>query len=343
MVGIKDVARQAGVSVGTVSNVINRPEMVAEATRHRVHAAIERLGYVRSESARQLRAGRSRIISLLVLDMANPFFVDVASGAERAAREAGLGVMVCNSAQSPDEEADYLALFAEHRVRGVLVTPADAAGQNLRNFRRHDIPYVFVDREMPDDQGCSVSVDDVEGGALAGRHLIAQGHRALVYVSGPMQLPQCQDRHKGVLAALAEAGMEPEALAHIEAERLDVAAGRDAGARLLGMSPRPTAVFCANDLLALGVLQALFAAGVSVPHDVALVGYDDIEFASAAAVPLTSVRQPAFRMGRTAAELLIEETGEDADAHRHRRIVLQPELVVRDSTLAAAGRHGRGA
>ncbi|MET8011820.1 LacI family DNA-binding transcriptional regulator [Streptomyces sp. NPDC005271] len=335
MVGIKDVARQAGVSVGTVSNVINRPEMVAEGTRDRVQAAIERLGYVRSESARQLRAGRSRIISLLVLDMANPFFVDVASGAERAAREVDLGVIVCNSAQSVEEEAAYLALFAEHRVRGVLVTPADADGANLRNFRRHDIPFVFVDREVPSEEGCSVSVDDVEGGALAGRHLLAQGHRSLVYVSGPMQLPQCQDRRAGVLAALAEEGLPPEALLHIEAKRLDVASGRGAGARLLGMSPRPTAVFCANDLLALGVLQALFAAGVSVPGDVALVGYDDIEFAAAAAVPLTSVRQPAFRMGRTAAELLIEETGEEAEGHQHRRIVFRPELVVRDSSFVA--------
>ncbi|MGO4429876.1 substrate-binding domain-containing protein, partial [Streptomyces sp. MCAF7] len=137
-----------------------------------------------------------------VLDMANPFFVDVASGAERAAREAGLGVMVCNSAQSPDEEADYLSLFAEHRVRGVLVTPADATGRNLLGFRRHDIPYVFVDREMPEAEGCSVSVDDIEGGALAGRHLLAQGHRALVYISGPMQLPQCQDRRKGLLGPM---------------------------------------------------------------------------------------------------------------------------------------------
>ncbi len=336
MVGIKDVARQAGVSVGTVSNVINRPDLVAEGTRDRVQAVIERLGYVRSESARQLRAGRSRIISLLVLDMANPFFVDVASGAERAAREAGLGVMVCNSAQSSDEEADYLSLFAEHRVRGVLVTPADADGVNLRDFRRHDIPFVHVDREVPAAEGCSVSVDDVEGGALAGRHLLSRGHRGMVYVSGSMRLPQCQDRLTGALAALAEHGLPPGALRHIETGRLDVAAGREAGARLLAMSPRPTAVFCANDLLALGVLQALFAAGVSVPGEVALVGYDDIEFAAAAAVPLTSVRQPAFRMGRTAADLLIEETGEDAADHRHRRIVLQPELVVRDSTSRTA-------
>ncbi|GDY58314.1 hypothetical protein SVIO_089370 [Streptomyces violaceusniger] len=237
MVGIKDVARQAGVSVGTVSNVINRPEMVAEATRDRVQAVIERLGYVRQESARQLRAGRSRIIALLVLDMANPFFVDVARGAERAAREAGLGVMVCNSAQSPEEEADYLGLFAEHRVRGVLVTPADVTGANLEGFRRHDIPFVFVDREVPSADGCSVSVDDIEGGALAGRHLIAQGHRSVVYVSGPMLLPQCQDRRTGLLNAFAEEGLPEESMVHIEAERLDVASGRDAGPGCWG-SPR---------------------------------------------------------------------------------------------------------
>ncbi|MBT2401995.1 LacI family DNA-binding transcriptional regulator [Streptomyces sp. ISL-100] len=333
-VGIKDVARLAGVSVGTVSNVINRPESVTEETRARVLATIDQLGYVRSESARQLRAGRSRIISLLVLDMANPFFVDVAAGAERSARAAGLGVMLCNSGQSAAEESEYLGLFSEQRVRGVLITPVDPTGRNLRSFKRHGIPYVLVDRVAPTTEGCSVSVDDVTGGALAVRHLIAEGHTEIAYVSGPLHLGQCQDRRAGALQALAEAGLPADRLRLIEAERLDVAAGRDSGARLLGMSSRPTAVFCANDLLALGVLQVLYGAGVSVPDDIALVGYDDIEFAAAAAVPLTSVRQPAFQMGRMATDLLIEETGDAADTHQHQRIVLQPELVVRDSSLS---------
>ncbi|MFI6697399.1 LacI family DNA-binding transcriptional regulator [Streptomyces sp. NPDC050509] len=333
-VGIKDVAGAAGVSVGTVSNVINRPESVTEETRRRVLSAIERLGYVRSESARQLRAGRSRILAMLVLDMANPFFVDVASGAERSARAAGLGVMLCNSAESPAEEATYLTLFSEQQVRGVLVTPADLSGRNLDAFRRHRIPFVLVDRIVPSADGCSVSVDDVSGGALAVRHLLRGGCRDIVYVSGPMHLAQCRNRREGALLALAEAGLPPGALRHVEAARLDVAEGRDAGARLLGMDPRPGAVFCANDLLALGVLQTLYHAGVRVPEDIALVGYDDIEFASAAAVPLTSVRQPAVQLGGAAADLLIEETGDAAAAHTHRRIVLQPELVVRASTLA---------
>ncbi|MGW3407520.1 LacI family DNA-binding transcriptional regulator, partial [Streptomyces zhihengii] len=307
-VSMKDVARAAGVSVGTVSNVVNRPDTVTAETRTRVQGVIRRLGYVRSESARQLRAGRSRIMGMLVLDMGNPFFVDVARGAERAARRAGLGVMVCNSAQDPSEEAEYLSLFAEQRVRGVLITPADATGRTLQAFRRHDIPFVLVDRVAEDAAESSVSVDDVAGGAMAVRHLIRTGHRSIAYVSGPAGLRQVQDRRTGALQAFAEAGLGTDRLHELPAERLDVVAGRDAGARLLGLADRPTAVFCANDLLALGVLQTMVGVGVRVPEDIAIVGYDDIEFAAAAAVPLTSVRQPAVSMGAMAAELLLEET-----------------------------------
>jgi len=338
MAGIKDVARQAGVSVGTVSNVINRPDLVSAETRAKVQAAIDLLGFVRSESARQLRAGRSRIVAMLVLDLGNPFFVQVARGAEREARAAGLGVMLCNSAEDPGEEAEYLSLFAEQRVRGVLVTPADPTGANLADFRRRAIPYVLVDRVGPVADSCSVSVDDVAGARLAVGHLVDIGHRAVAYVSGPMHLAQCRDRRTGSLAALAERGIPEDALTHIEAARLDVESGRQAGARLLALSRRPSAVFCANDLLALGVLQAVYAAGVAVPEELALVGYDDIEFAAAAAVPLTSVRQPAEKMGRKAAQLLLEETGDQAADHVHQRVVLEPELVVRQSTVAGTAR-----
>ncbi|MFF2324709.1 MULTISPECIES: LacI family DNA-binding transcriptional regulator [unclassified Streptomyces] len=330
--GIKDVAREAGVSVGTVSHVLNRPERVSDRTRHHVQQVIARLGYVRSEFARQVRAGRSRIVSVLVLDMGNPFFVEVVRGAERTARDAGMGVMVCNSGQSVQEEADYLALFAEQRVRGALITPADSSGRTLREFRRFGIPFVVVDRVAGNEEGCSVAVDNVAGGALAIRHLTSVGHRRIAFVSGPEHLKQVQDRRSGALAALAAAGLSPEALHELPTDRLDVAAGRDAGARLLGLARRPTAVFCVNDLLALGVLQTLYTAGVRVPDDIAIVGYDDIEFAAAAAVPLTSVRQPAYAIGTIAADLLLRETGEQADEHRHEHVVLQPELVVRQSS-----------
>jgi LacI family transcriptional regulator len=337
IVGIKDVAQHAGVSVGTVSNVINRPDLVAPETRERVRAAIEQLGYVRSEAARSLRSGQSRIIGQLVLDMANPFFAEVALGAARAASEAGLRVMLCNSANDPAEEKAYLSLFAEQRVRGVLLTPADATEANLDVLKRHQIPYVLVDRVT--SQGCSVSVDDVAGGRLGVAHLTGTGHRRIAYVSGPMSLAQCRDRRTGALRAITAHGLPEDSLVHIEADRMDVAAGRDAGRRLLKLSRVPTAVFCANDLLALGVLQALYAAGVSVPGEMAIVGYDDIEFAAAAAVPLTSVRQPSTEMGRIAAELLVSEVTAGPASHRHRRVVLEPELVVRESTAGEAAGH----
>lgn len=333
MVGIKDVAERAGVSIATVSNVVNRPEVVSEATRTRVRSAIEELGYVRDESARQLRAGRSRILALLVLDLGNPFFVDITRGAEEAAHAHGLKVINCNSGQRAEVERSYLAMLAEQRVRGVLLSPVDASDEALAAFSRAGTPYVLVDRKVPRRRASSVSVDDVAGGALAMRHLLETGHTRVAFVNGPAILSQCRDREAGARSALAEAGGTggTASLSVLEVERLDVASGRDAGARLLGISPRPTAVFCANDLLALGVLQAMVGAGVRVPADMAIVGYDDNEFAAAAAVPLTSVRQPARRIGRTAAELLIAETGDDPP-DGHRAVVFTPELVVRRSS-----------
>jgi LacI family transcriptional regulator len=218
-------------------------------------------------------------------------------------------------------------MFAEQRVRGVLLSPVATSGEALRTFRRTGTPYVFVDRKAPASEASSVSVDDVAGGELGGRHLLETGHRRIAFVNGPAILTQCRDREQGLRTALAGSAAE---LTVLEAIGLDVTSGRDAGARLLGMSPRPTAVFCANDLLALGVLQAMVGAGVRVPEEMAIVGYDDIEFAGAAAVPLTSVRQPARRLGRTAAELLLAETS-DTKPERQ-AVVFTPELVVREST-----------
>ncbi|MFF3663809.1 LacI family DNA-binding transcriptional regulator [Streptomyces olivochromogenes] len=333
--GIKDVAKEAGVSLGTVSNVLNRPGIVAPSTRARVEAAIDRLDFVPSESARQLRGRHSRLMAVLVLDLANPFFVALAQGAEQAAREADLGVMVCDSAQSPAEEARYLALFGEQRVRGALLTPADETGRTVAALRRQGLPFVLVDQGAGQADVCSVSVDDVAGGHLAMRHLIETGHRSIAYVSGPGRLQQIKDRRAGALKAMSEAGLPATALYEVPCDQLTVAAGRDAGSRLLGLAQRPTAVFCANDLLALGILQALYEAGLRVPDDMALVGYDDIEFAASAAVPLTSVRQPAGSMGEQAARLLIAETAPQSTLHRHEHVVLRPELVVRRSTVGA--------
>ncbi|MGC4808690.1 LacI family DNA-binding transcriptional regulator [Micromonospora sp. DT233] len=330
---IKEVARHAGVSLGTVSNVLNRPDTVAPATRQRVLDAITTLGYVRNDSARQLRAGHSRTVAIVVLDVANPFFTDVVRGAEQVIEAADAMLVVCNSGEDGARERRHLELLEEQRVRGVLITPVGHGPQpNLDKLVDRGIPVVLVDRGAGKTNRCSVAVDDVLGGRLAMDHLLDQGHHRVAYVGGPPALAQVADRHAGAAAALADRGGDAELRVAVTGS-LTVAAGRRAAQELLE-SParrRPTAVFCANDLIALGVLQELTARGLRVPDDVAVVGYDDIEFAGAAAVPLSSVRQPRDQLGRTAAQLLLEEA-EAGAVHRHRHVVFQPELVVRRSS-----------
>jgi len=332
-VSIRDVAELAGVSVGTVSNVLNRPDLVSPATRDRVQAAIADLGFIRNESARQLRAGQSRTLGLVVLDVANPFFTDVARGVEDTASAAGLAVILCNSDEKSSKEDAYLELLEEQRVKGILITPADGISTRLEHLRRRGTAVVLLDRRSTRRDQCSVSVDDALGGDLAVSHLIDYGHRRVAFVGGPLGISQVADRLRGAKAAMERAGTGVDDLTVLMTTGLNVSAGRSAASELnaLPRGSRPTAVFCANDLLALGVLQELTRQSVRVPQDVAIVGYDDIDFAAAAAVPLSSVSQPRHQLGRTAAELLIEETTQGS-RHRHQQVVFQPELVVRESS-----------
>ncbi len=331
---VKDVAAAAGVSLGTVSNVLNRPERVSAPTRARVEQAMAQLGFVRNESARQLRAGTSRTLAYVMLDAGNPFFTDVAQGIELAAEKAGLTLVFCNSGQRAAREAAHLGMLRQQRVQGVLVTPVDPESPMLDEIRAHGTPVVIVDRRRDDASFCSVAVDDLLGGRLAIEHLVDRGHRRVAFVGGPLSLGQVRDRLDGARTAWAAAGLPAEDLVVIDTDSLDVAAGRHAGERLAGVPARrrPTAAFCANDLTALGLLQQAIGTGTAVPDQLAIVGYDDIEFAAAAAVPLTSVRQPRRELGRAAAELLLDEaTNPD---HEHRQVTFTPELVARRSTRA---------
>jgi len=333
LVSIRDVASHAGVSVGTVSNVLNRPDIVANATRARVLAAISALGFVPNDAARQLRRGRGRTLGLVVLDVANPFFTDVAKGVEDTTGAAGMAVIFCNSDGDLTKENAYLDLLEEQRVQGVLITPIDDASERLHRLRDRGVRVVLLDRRSREVDLCSVSVDDRLGGELAMRHLVESGHRRIAFVGGPHRLEQVRDRYDGAVQALREAGLGEANLRRYDTPALTVAAGRDAAARVLGQpkSSRATAIFCANDLLALGVLQVLTRQQVRVPDDIALVGYDDIDFAAAAAVPLSSVRQPRQRLGQTAAGLLLDEAN-SPETHRHQQVVFEPELVVRESS-----------
>lgn len=331
-ISVRDVATAAGVSLGTVSNVLNRPDRVAHETAERVRAAIERLGYVRNDAARQLRAGRSRSVGLLVRDVRNPFFTDIARGAEDAAADVGLTVMLGNSSESPERESSYLDLFEEQRVLGILTSPVSEDLPRLIRLHDRGTPVVLVDREASEGRLSSVAVDDVAGGYLAIAHLADVGRQRIMFVGGPVDIRQVADRLAGARQAAAE--RRDVSLQYVATESLTVLSGRAAGERIRELPARelPDAIFAANDLVAVGVLQALtMMGGMKVPDDLALIGYDDIDFAAAAVVPLSSVRQPSTLLGRTAMELLLRET-EAGEAFEPEQIVFQPELVVREST-----------
>ena len=331
VVRVKDVAALAGVSAGTVSNVLNKPDRVSPEIVTRVHEAIDKLGYVRNGAARQLRAGSSRSIGLVVLDVGNPFFGELIRGAEDKAVAAGLTVLVTDSRDNPDRERTQVELFEEQRVRGVLLSPVGDAWPTVERLRSRGIPVVLVDRALSDTSVSSVAVNDVAGGCLAVEHLIARGRRHLAFVGGPMNIRQVTDRLEGARTVVSESG--GVRLEVLETAELSVLAGRDIGRRLVARdaAERPDAVFAANDLLAFGVLQGLVTGGVTVPDEIMLVGYDDIDFAQAAIVPLTSVRQPARLIGETGIDLLLAEASGRA-VGVPRQVVYQPTLVERAST-----------
>jgi LacI family transcriptional regulator len=332
-VSVRDVAQRAGVSVGTVSNVMNRPDKVSPATVETVQRAIAELGFVRNDAARQLRAGRSRAVGLVILDVGNPFFTELARGAEDQAARAGFSIILGNSDEKADREATYLDLFEEQRMHGVLISPFGDITARLRRLRDRGIPAVLVDRTTQDESFSSVSVDDIAGGQQAVDHLIDIGRRRIAFVGGPMQIRQVSDRLEGSRRSVAaHPGVSLEI---IETAALTVHEGHLVGERILdrARADRPDAIFAANDLIAVGLLQALYMQGaVVVPDEIALIGYDDISFASGSVVPLSSIRQPSALIGATAVDILLAEA--DDPSRQAVQVVFQPELVVRESTRA---------
>jgi LacI family transcriptional regulator len=333
---MKDVASVAGVSVGTVSNVLNSPEIVAPATRQRVLDAIERLGWVPSEAARQLRSGRNRSIGMIVMDIGNPFFADILNGVEDSLHARSYSVHLGNSALDPSKELNHILLFEQQRIGGLLLAPTSGLPSQIEKTRMRGIPVVLVDRIADGDGYCAVAVDDLAGGAMAANHLIDRGHRHIAFVGGPPGLAQVRDRRTGAeRAMLSRQGPGMRFTVH-ETERLDVTSGVKA-AQEIGSIPRderPTAVFTANDMVAIGVLQGFVMQGLVVPDDIAIMGYDDIAFAEASAVPLSSVRQPRWDIGAKATELLFDEiaAAESEQPHQHRQVRFTPSVVPRRST-----------
>jgi LacI family transcriptional regulator len=301
---------------------------VAEATRARVRTAIEELGFVRNESARRLRQGHSRTLGVVVEDVANPYFTDVAKGAEAAMNDDGFDAVLCTSDGLAGKEQRCLEFLEEQRVSGVLITPVDLRPDRIARLRARGMAVVLLDRRDSTADACSARVDHAAGGGIAVNHLLELGHMELALITAEAEPEPCRERRTGAQRVVRQIG--GASMVTLYQPTLTATAGQHAAHRLLDLTPAPSAVFCANDLLAIGVVNELMRLGVKVPAEMAVIGYDDIELAATAAVPLTTVRQPRHALGWAAAEMAIAETT-DGDGHDHQHMVLTPDLVIRES------------
>jgi len=331
-VSIADVAREAGVSLGTVSNVLNHPDVVAAATRRRVLDVIDELGFMPNSAARQLRSGSALAVGVIVMDLRNPFYTGVAYGIGDRLNQASYALLIASSDNDPVRESRQLKAFASHGVAGVIIVPTRHGDQaTLRALVDDGTAVVLLESPVPGLDLPCVRSDNVFGGRLAGDHLLGLGATKLVMFNGPHSIRQCRERARGAKDAIRAAGLDPDKVFHeVTVPSLDTAGGDAAAQQWLAKhdGKTPDALFCVNDLVAIGAQRAFRSFGDYNPADCRIVGYDDIDYATELVTPLTSIRQPTYQMGYHAAELLLAGGG-TSDTEP----TLLPELVVRASTM----------
>jgi DNA-binding LacI/PurR family transcriptional regulator len=328
---MKDVARLAGVSVQTVSVAINHPTRIAPETRERILAAIDELGYQPLAVARSLRTGSTHTIALVVSDITNPFFAKMADAVEDHAHEAGYNLILYNTHADPEREQGYLHMAAQRWVDGVLFVTTTDTMNGLDALGAAGIPFLAIDRIPDGYDGPWVILDNKKTGAIAGEHLLDLGHRCLAHISGPLDLRLSRERLESFEAAIRARGLEP--LPHAAGDSTwSCASGYQAMRLLLEAGPRPTAVFAANDRLAIGATRAMAEVGLRVPEDVSIVGVDDIESAAYQSPPLTTVRQSLPEVATLGTKILLDLLRGEESVRT--QVVFEPELVVRGSTAA---------
>jgi LacI family transcriptional regulator, galactose operon repressor len=333
-VTIRDVARRAGVSPMTVSRVINDSTLVSAETRRRVEDAIEDLGYVPSRLARGLSAKRTGTLAVIVPDVGNPFFTLIVRGAEDVARRAGYRVILCDTRADLTVEREVIEEMLAHRVEGILIAPvSDRSRDHLRRLSAFNVPFVLVDRTVRGIDADAVLGDSAEGAQRLVEHLLSLGHRRIGMIVESDDVSTARDRRIGYEAALQTAGIPAEQELVVRAS-VDPDGGHDGMRRLLTLDEPPTAVFTVNNLVAVGAIEAVRSAGLDVPDDVALVCFDDIEYASRLNPFLTVMEQPAETFGTLSTQLLLERI-ENRAPDRPRVVVLPAQFVVRRSSGAA--------
>jgi len=330
MVTIKDIARAAGVSHSTVSRALAGDLRISEATRKRIYRIAQDLGYVRNEVARALTRGALKAIGLVIPDIRNPFLAEIARGISEVTDRKGYGLVVYNTDRKEEKELVAIQLFRSMRIAGLILASIGINPPYVEQLRELNIPYVLVSRLCPSlEEASYVIIDDKEGARIATEHLVKLGHRRIAFVGGSPSLQNTQDRLAGYREVLKRYNL-PENPDWILLNGSDQEAGRKATQEVLKTSPRPTAIFAENDLVALGVIEVADRAGMKIPEDLSVVGFDNISYSALPRIQLTTVAQPAVEMGQMAAEWLITATENRSCPKLHR--VLRPRLVIRAST-----------
>ena len=325
---LQDVAKKAGVSAITVSRALNNTGHVSPRTRERIEHVVAELNYVPNALASSLRSQRTQLLALLLTDITNPFWTTVARGVEDAAIAAGYAVILCNTDENPDKEARYLDLLLRRRVDGLIVAPTTESAALLQNLKRRQVPFVLMDRQVSGLTADSVRGDSYGGAYQLTRHLLDTGYHEVAMIGGPATVSTADDRVRGYQAALREAGIAPDADL-IRRGPYRQAWGCAAMQDLLARGRKPTAVFAGNNVIALGVMEALHADNLRVPDDVAVVSFDDFPPSVGALPFLTAVVQPAADLGRQALRLLLDRLADPDRAAQD--VVLPTELIVRQS------------
>lgn len=330
---VRDVAKLAGVSPSTVSNFLHRPHLLSADSHTSVAAAIAQLGYVPNESARQLRSGASRTLALILLDAWLPFYATMARGVEDQIGDGDWSLFFANSDRNEARELSNIDMFDAHRVQGLIINPKGDVRHRLERLQRRGIQCVAMSPLISSQAIPSISFDDLRGGRLAGEHLLEIGRERIAFIGDVQSITHSAKRLAGLMDAVRAAGRSEEAILHIPVTDLDMANGIQAAGEVLRMpaETRPDALFAANDMLALGAMTALLRAGVRIPDDIAIVGYDDVEFSRQSIVPLTTVSQPAYDMGRRAAQMLLDRLEDPKTPVEH--VSFDVRLLARASTL----------
>ncbi|MGQ9622690.1 MAG: LacI family DNA-binding transcriptional regulator [Candidatus Caldatribacteriaceae bacterium] len=338
---INDIAWEAGVSKATVSRVLNNPGKVAEETRRKVLEAIQRRNYRPNPLARALTVKKTGVIGVVVSDISNPFYAVMVRSIEEVCRAHAYHIFLCNTDGRDEEEEFYIDSLIEKRVDGIILGSVHLESKSFEKLKEAEIPFIFVSRLPRNREECDyVMIDNVLGGYMATRYLLSLGHTRIAYLGGRWNTSSNLDRFEGYKKALQEVGIEIKE-EYIRCGEFSMEGGYREGLRIIDSGERrPTAVFCANDAMAIGLLEACREGKIRVPEELSVIGFDDIPLSALGCIQLTTVSQSIADLGALSGKMIIDKITDAEKRNTKQQVVFPPKLVVRKTCTRISGKGG---